>query len=114
MPNPLVGKWKLKVKSTKERHLKSIYPRLMENKPINLLLIDDDEVTNMINTKLIAKHFQYQVTAYTNGQECLADLKRWHSEAPENLPNAIFLDINMPQMDGWEFLDQFEKLPVDV
>jgi len=76
-----------------------------------ILLIDDDPVTNMINTKLIMREFNFTVEAYTNGQETLAHLQELVTSSPEKVPDLIFLDINMPVMDGWQFLDEFQKLP---
>ena len=76
-----------------------------------ILLIDDDVVTNMINTRLIAKNFDFSVSAYTNAQEALDQFSQWLRASPDMLPDVIFLDINMPMMDGWEFLTEFQKFP---
>src|SRR3954464_15966261 len=76
-----------------------------------ILLVDDDPITNMINTKIIIKSFNIIVSAFTNGREALDQIDLSIKAFPEQVPNLIFLDINMPQMDGWEFLDEFQKLP---
>lgn len=76
-----------------------------------VLLIDDDPVTNMINTKLIMREFNFIVEAYTNAQETLVHLQNLITSSPEKIPDIIFLDINMPVMDGWQFLDEFQNLP---
>lgn len=83
-------------------------------KRVNVFLIDDDPVTNMINTKLIKKNYNFNVTAFTNAQEALDQLKSWLNSSPDQFPDIIFLDINMPEMDGWEFLSVFQKLPLDT
>ena len=50
-----------------------------------------------------------QVQAYTNGQRAFDDLaSRLQTGSP--LPDLILLDLNMPVMDGWEFLDAFTGL----
>jgi CheY-like chemotaxis protein len=76
-----------------------------------ILLIDDDEVTNMINTSLIVRNFKCTVKATTSAQDALNDFKDWVPGSQQQLPDVILLDINMPDMDGWEFLNAFEKLP---
>lgn len=79
-----------------------------------ILLIDDDPITNMINTKIIKMNFSYEVHACANAQRALDQIKQWAEMSPEKLPDVIFLDVNMPIMDGWEFLEEFQKLPNNV
>lgn len=43
------------------------------------------------------------ITVFSNGQEVLDGLEK------KQIPDFIFLDINMPIMDGWEFLDIYDK-----
>ena len=80
------------------------------DKPLKLiLLVDDDEATNflhkiMINDAECAEHIHVS----KNGKEALAYLT--HAiEGKYPQPDLIFLDINMPVMNGWEFLDQYLK-----
>jgi len=81
----------------------------LENKRV--MLIDDDVVTNLINTKVFKKLPGLEVSDYVNGQLAIEQLKQWCQSTHEKLPSVILLDINMPIMDGWEFLDEFQKLP---
>lgn len=86
-------------------------------KPIKsprILLVDDDPITNMIHTKLISRESGSEIGACTDGQAALNYLVDRMSASPEKLPNVLLLDINMPVMDGWEFLEEFEKLPDKV
>ncbi len=67
-----------------------------------VLLIDDDPIQNLINSKMIKKvNPNIELSVAENGQEA-ADSCFTNDQ---NLPETIFLDINMPIMDGWEFLD---------
>ena len=82
----------------------------------SILLIDDDPITNMINTKIIEKglDLDYKVVAFTNPYEAIQQLQQWSASAEDEFPGILFLDINMPQMDGWEFLEEFQKLPASA
>jgi len=89
----------------------------MENLPpsSHILLIDDDPVINMINDKIITRTLpSARVTAYTHAGLALDWLRHWAESDPTQLPDFIFLDINMPEVDGWEFLDGFVALPQAV
>ncbi len=76
--------------------------------------MDDDPITNMINTKIINMNFDFNVTNYTSPQKALDQLADWATHTPAQLPDIIFLDINMPLMDGWEFLFEFQKFSETV
>lgn len=84
----------------------------MEQKLNCVLLIDDDEPTNFLNQLVIEKSgYAEQIKTVQSGQEALEYLR--HSGPPDNsnpIPDLIFLDINMPAMNGWEFLQQYRHL----
>jgi CheY-like chemotaxis protein len=83
--------------------------------PDYIVLIDDDAVTNMVNKKIIYLTFpSIRVTAYADAAIALGDIRQMMAKDTAQLPDLIFLDINMPHMDGWEFLDQFITLPEAV
>jgi CheY-like chemotaxis protein len=74
-----------------------------------VLLIDDDEPTNFIHKKIIqGTDLVEAIHIAHSGQEALNFLSRKDNEKP--IPDLIFLDINMPAMDGWEFLAQYKML----
>lgn len=76
-----------------------------------VMLIDDNEIDNIINEKIIeANQFADRILIFQTGQEALDYLAQQAGELPE----IVFLDINMPIMDGFQFLDEFEKMPESV
>jgi CheY-like chemotaxis protein len=72
--------------------------------PTSLILIDDDELCIMLS-KIAVKSTgmvdEFQI--FNNGEDALAHLKK--SAAGAACPDLILLDLNMPIMDGWDFLD---------
>ena len=71
---------------------------------IKILLIDDDSATNYYNSYILKKNIaECEVIAMENGLKALNYLK------DEGIPDIIFLDINMPVMNGVEFLDEATK-----
>lgn len=54
-----------------------------------------------------------KVLVFNNGQEAI-DYLRKVADVPEDLPDVILLDINMPVMDGWDFLDEYKKLKSSI
>jgi CheY-like chemotaxis protein len=78
------------------------------------MLIDDNEMDNFINQKILEGVF-FAKTIYvnTNGLSALEFLKNINStkDLTENImPEVIFIDINMPLMDGFQFTDELIKL----
>lgn len=80
----------------------------------SVLLVDDSEIDNFVNKKLISKtQFAKETVEKLSAKSALEFLSK-ESANPENLPDIIFLDIMMPIMDGFAFLNEFEKLPESV
>lgn len=75
----------------------------------SVLFIDDDE-TFLYVLERTAKKIENISDVYLakNGKEALDMLKSWQGMG-EKLPNVMFVDINMPVMDGFEFLERFKK-----
>ncbi|WP_375436875.1 response regulator [uncultured Hymenobacter sp.] len=77
------------------------------------LLVDDDPTTNYLNRKLLEKlDVTDQVMVALNGQEALQVLAAECTEASPTCPALIFLDVNMPRMNGFEFLEAYQQLPL--
>ena len=79
-----------------------------------ILCVDDDPITLMLCKMVIAKSsFATEIITAQNGEEALNyfdDLKLNNLGAEiKKYPSLVFLDLNMPVMDGWEFLDHFSK-----
>ena len=86
----------------------------IETKPVHILLIDDDEINNFISIKLIKKALSNaEISSCLNGKVAIEELIEMQKISPEKLPDFILLDINMPIMNGWEFLDEYKRLNVD-
>lgn len=79
-----------------------------------VFLVDDDSITNMLNEKIIIKHdIANSVSTFTDGYLALRQLKENALISSEkNIPDIIFLDINMPEINGWKFIE--ELLSIDA
>lgn len=78
----------------------------MKKKLNCVLLIDDEDDCNFFHQRLFKKMgFVETVEVAEDGIVAINFLK-----SKKNTPSIIFLDINMPKMDGWEFLEEYEKL----
>jgi CheY-like chemotaxis protein len=75
-------------------------------------IIDDDTINQFVFKRIIEnKKFTKKIIPFLNGQLAI-DFIKTHLKDHENLPDVIFIDINMPVMDGWEFMEAFQKLPL--
>ncbi len=77
------------------------------------MLIDDNEIDNLINQKMIeAASIAGNIYTHTGAKSAIEFLKNMEKMdlAEKVLPDIIFLDIDMPLMDGFQFLDEFENL----
>ncbi|MDG2432159.1 response regulator [Flavobacterium sp.] len=81
-------------------------------KKINIACIIEDDPIFVFGTKRIMQlsNFSESIVVYENGKEAYEKL-RATILANEPQPDVIFLDLNMPIWDGWQFLDEFTKIP---
>ena len=74
-------------------------------------VIDDDEIYQMIIKKLIDRSKVFEKQSY---YKCVEEVFRDLEDSNIILPDAILLDINMPQMDGWQFIEKLRKFYPDL
>lgn len=78
-----------------------------------VMLLDDNELDNFINQKTIeATHFANKVYVNTSSKsalEFLTNLEISGSEISNIFPEVIFIDINMPMIDGFQFIENFKN-----
>ncbi len=79
-----------------------------------VMLVDDNDTDNFISKRIIEiTKFANSVEVKNSGKSALDYLKE-HENTPSMLPSLIFLDINMPIVDGFVFLYEFEKFNDNV
>lgn len=82
----------------------------MKKKLNSILLVDDDKDCNFFHQRLINKmNCVDTINVVKDGREALDFLNSVPNNKPLK-PDIIFLDLNMPRMTGWEFLEEYEKL----
>ncbi|MCH5721041.1 response regulator [Niabella hibiscisoli] len=78
----------------------------------NVLVVDDDPVFKLIAKKLFERSGDFfDLTFAENGLEAIELLKTTIEQKAKPLPDIILLDIEMPIMNGWGFMEEFVKFP---
>ncbi|MGL1885682.1 MAG: response regulator [Reichenbachiella sp.] len=85
------------------------------NKPVKILIIDDDEINNLICTKVIKDYNpDIVVESLTSSTRGLTYLEELIKDNHQGLPDVILLDINMPTISGWDFIREYRKMMTEV
>ncbi|AXT58051.1 response regulator [Aquimarina sp. MMG015] len=81
---------------------------------IDIACVIDDDPIFVFGIKKVMQLIDFceGILVFKNGQEALNNLRAIIS-AKEKLPDIILLDLNMPVLDGWQFLDEFIKIPCE-
>jgi len=86
--------------------------KLTQEKRIeSVMIVDDSEPSVFLTRKYLEMSGKFgEIYNAANGEEALDSLQQLRSADPPRKPSVILLDINMPRMNGFEFLEEYEKL----
>ncbi len=81
-------------------------------KPIQSIMIIDDEPVNNFICRRTIEHFDpnIEVIEFDKAKDALSYFESQSKKKDQRLPDVLFLDLNMPLMDGWQFLEQYKSL----
>jgi len=76
----------------------------------HIVLIEDNETTSFLNNRLLSRlRVARQVTSFSKAEEALQFL--WEKETADAAPDLVFVDLKMPGMSGFDFLERYSQLP---
>ena len=80
----------------------------------HIVLVDDNETTSFLNNRLLSRlGVARQVSTFMRADEALATL--WGDSAtPADVPDLLFVDLKMPGLSGFDFLERFTSLPAEI
>jgi two-component SAPR family response regulator len=82
---------------------------------MNFIIIDDDETNNILCRIIIKQAIgEADVETFAYAREGLNYIENHFAQTSSGDKTVLFLDINMPEMDGWEFLKQYDALAEDI
>ncbi|HVS93366.1 MAG TPA: response regulator [Mucilaginibacter sp.] len=79
-----------------------------------LVVIDDDPVDHFVMKHLLHGRNYFETTTFTTYSSLVTEYIAEHHDEPDKLPDVIFLDLNMPGYDGWQFLEDMMKMQRDL
>jgi len=75
-----------------------------------LVFIDDDPIDHFLMKHILRDKNYFDTTTYTLYGSLVLDYIEENMSDPEKLPDMIFLDLNMPQHSGWDFLERMRQM----
>ena len=79
------------------------------------IVVDDDPLNNLVCRHIVQKfNKDAQIILFTNPEEALKSIEETFNDRVEDGGTVMFLDINMPAMSGWEFLEIFETFGENI
>ena len=94
----------------KEQHLPLISESKTENLKPLVAIVDDDKIFHMMAVRLLQlTNVSDRFLTFINGREAIEYLEKNRADESQ-LPDTLFLDINMPIVDGWAFLEKYHVL----
>ena len=79
-----------------------------------LVVIDDDPIDHFMMKHILRGKNYFDTTTYTIYGKLVIEFIEEHKAEPDMLPDVIFLDLNMPEFSGWDFLERMEKMQHEV
>lgn len=83
-----------------------------------IMLIDDNRIDNIMNKKVLEKeNVAKEILIFTSATSALNHLRQLDNSKkidPAEVPSLILLDMYMPEMDGFKFVEEFDKLSFDL
>ena len=87
----------------------------MPNSTFHFIVVDDDNVNNMVCNAAIKTATNGDLpVCFKNPIESLTYVENELLSKAQNVPTILFLDLNMPEMSGWEWLGKFEQFPQTI
>ncbi len=84
-------------------------------KPLRFIVVDDDPLNNFLCTTIIKQALgEIRIQTFVLPEEGLRAIASEFAATTPNGPVILLLDINMPAMNGWQFLEQFDKLEENI